>query len=209
MSKAFRYGCRCSFPHTPPSAMSLSTRTAWLFATPLILLVVSAESSQAQFGRKFRRGPVGALNGPPARGAIPRNSRSHDFRTPDYAVDSRSGGYRERERYYHDLNRMHGYRTREQRYAEDFRDRYSSGDPFYYPPLPIGPTHRQPVWGGDLSGTGMTGRRVPSRGVTPPPRPHNEYHGHHVDREIVIESARPNDDSIQRLPTPRGEADAR
>src|SRR5690606_35533734 len=29
----------------------------------------------------------------------------------------------------HDLERMHAYRTREQRAADDFRDRYATGDP--------------------------------------------------------------------------------
>jgi hypothetical protein len=40
----------------------------------------------------------------------------------------------EQERFYHQLDRTHRYRTREERYADDFRDRYASGDPFYHNP---------------------------------------------------------------------------
>ena len=39
---------------------------------------------------------------------------------------------RQQERFYHDLDRTHRYQTREERYANDFRDRYSTGDPFYH-----------------------------------------------------------------------------
>jgi len=39
---------------------------------------------------------------------------------------------RQQERFYHDLDLTHRYQTREERYANDFRDRYSTGDPFYY-----------------------------------------------------------------------------
>jgi len=39
---------------------------------------------------------------------------------------------RAQERYYYDLDRMHRYQTREERYANDFRDRYSTGDAFYH-----------------------------------------------------------------------------
>lgn len=39
---------------------------------------------------------------------------------------------RQQERFYHDLDRMHRYQTREERYENDFRNRYSTGDPFYH-----------------------------------------------------------------------------
>lgn len=39
---------------------------------------------------------------------------------------------RQQERFYHDLDRMHRYQTREDRYEADFRNRYSTGDPFYH-----------------------------------------------------------------------------
>jgi hypothetical protein len=41
---------------------------------------------------------------------------------------------RQQERFYHDLDRMHRFQTREERYENDFRDRYSTGDPFYHNP---------------------------------------------------------------------------
>lgn len=41
---------------------------------------------------------------------------------------------RDQGRFYHDLDRMHRYQTREERYENDFRDRYSSGDPFHHNP---------------------------------------------------------------------------
>jgi hypothetical protein len=46
---------------------------------------------------------------------------------------SADAALRQQERFYHELDRMHRYQTREDRYANDFRDRYSSGDPFYHP----------------------------------------------------------------------------
>jgi len=41
---------------------------------------------------------------------------------------------RQQERFYHELDRMHRFQTREERYENDFRDRYSTGDPFYHNP---------------------------------------------------------------------------
>jgi hypothetical protein len=46
---------------------------------------------------------------------------------------STDAALRQQERFYHELDRMHRYQPREDRYANDFRDRYSSGDPFYHP----------------------------------------------------------------------------
>jgi hypothetical protein len=59
-----------------------------------------------------------------------------------------SGTVREQERFYHDLDRTHRYRTREERYADDFRDRYSSGDPFYHSysrSVPVIPAQSRPI----------------------------------------------------------------
>jgi hypothetical protein len=47
-------------------------------------------------------------------------------------VPGMSRSMREQERFYYDLDRTHRYRTREERYGDDFRDRYSTGDPFYH-----------------------------------------------------------------------------
>jgi hypothetical protein len=58
-----------------------------------------------------------------------------------------SRSMREQERFYYDLDRTHRYRTREERYGDDFRDRYSTGDPFYHSyhrPIHAGP--REPIF---------------------------------------------------------------
>lgn len=44
------------------------------------------------------------------------------------------------ERYYYDLDRMHRYQLREDRYAADYRDRYTSGDPLYHAYRGVRPT---------------------------------------------------------------------
>lgn len=62
-------------------------------------------------------------------------------------VPAMSRSMREQERFYYDLDRTHRYRTREERYGDDFRDRYSTGDPFYHSyhrPIHAGP--QEPIF---------------------------------------------------------------
>ena len=72
-------------------------------------------------------------------------------------VPAMSRSMREQERFYYDLDRTHRYRTREERYGDDFRDRYSTGDPFYH-------SYHRPIHTGP--------QKPPQEPIFPPSYPH-------------------------------------
>jgi len=84
----------------------------------------SVWSGSASRGAMRYRGPLLSIE----IGTQPAPPAWHYQRVPPTTAQS----LRAQERYYYDLDRMHRYQTREERYASDFRDRYSTGDPFYH-----------------------------------------------------------------------------
>jgi len=76
-----------------------------------------------------------ALSVPPVQVAPPVPAWHYSRQDP-FLEEARMA----RERYEYDVDRMLRYRTREERYADDFRDRYSTGDPFYHDPRRRGPS---------------------------------------------------------------------
>lgn len=144
--------------------MSRSIRAALRLCTGLACVLILDVSAQAQWayweigsnpwGGLRYRGPllgfdIGGTVPPPALGPadplayplppapVPPWHYRHDPPPP-------RGGAASADRFYHDLDRTHRYRTREERYADDFRDRYAAADPLYraYRPgptaLPVG-----------------------------------------------------------------------
>lgn len=131
--------------------MSRSIRAALRLCTGLVCVLVLDVTAQAQWayweigsnpwGGLRYRGPllgfdIGGTPPPPALGpadplayplppvpAPPWHYR-HDPPRP-------RGAAAHADRFHHDLDRTHRYRTREERYADDFRDRYAAADPLY------------------------------------------------------------------------------
>lgn len=107
-------------------------------------LAIIAPESNAQvgawssgWGRSSAVGTSRAVGGISYRGPImsieigtPTPPWHYNRMPPGASADA---ALRQQERFYHELDRMHRYQTREDRYANDFHDRYSSGDPFYHP----------------------------------------------------------------------------
>src|SRR5690606_11270458 len=69
-------------------------------------------------------GPADPLAYPLPPAPVPPWHYRHDPPQPRGAIGSA-------DRFHHDLDRTHRYRTREERYADDFRDRYAAADPLY------------------------------------------------------------------------------
>ena len=84
--------------------------------------------SPAQAARAAGTDPA-ALSVPSVQ-VIPNVPAWHHSRQDPFLEGARMA----RERHEYDVDRMLRYRTREERYADDFRDRYSTGDPFYHDP---------------------------------------------------------------------------
>ncbi len=148
--------------------MSRSIRAALRLCTGLACVLVLDVTAQAQWayweigsnpwGGLRYRGPLlgfdigGAAPPPPALGPadplayplppapVPPWHYRHDPPPP-------RGAAAPADRFYHDLDRTHRYRTREERYADDFRDRYAAADPLYraYRPGPAALPARRPV----------------------------------------------------------------
>jgi|GEM_PF-1432750 len=147
--------------------MSRSIRAALRLCTGLACVLVLDVTAQAQWayweigsnpwGGLRYRGPIlgfdiGGTPPPPALGpadplayplppaAVPPWHYRHDPPQPRGAAASA-------DRFHHDLDRTHRYRTREERYADDFRDRYAVADPLYrsYRPGPAPLPARPPI----------------------------------------------------------------
>lgn len=116
-----------------------------------------------------------ALAVPPA-GISPTAPPWHHFRQDPFLEAARQA----RERYEYDVDRMLRYRTREERYADDFRDRYSTGDPFYHQP----PTHYPAPEVIDPAAWGLTAiHKPPVPGVAHSPA-NPAKRGHLTDAEL-------------------------
>ncbi len=124
------------------------------FCIPLLGLLLIAPTSWAQWGRPWSRNAAGPKHG---HTAGPRHHASHHgpavgadpYAMPAAGIDpalaapappwhyerqdpALESAIRAEERRHHQLDRMLLYRTREQKYADDFQDRYATGDAFYH-----------------------------------------------------------------------------
>lgn len=124
------------------------------FCILLFSLLLIAPTGWAQWGMPWSRGAAAPKHGPaagprhhsaqvgPAVGADPHSmpvagidaalsapAPPWHYQRQDPALET---AIRAEERRHHQLDRMLLYRTREQKYAEDFHDRYATGDVFYH-----------------------------------------------------------------------------
>jgi hypothetical protein len=130
-------------PRSLHTAIGLCTALVCVFAldVPSHAQWAQWEIGSGPWGGMRYRGPllrfdIGGAVPPPAVGRPPDDFGFGLPPTPPwhYRHDppGAKGSLADQERFHYDLDRMHRYRTREERYADDFRDRYASGDPFYH-----------------------------------------------------------------------------